>query len=218
MINLLIHGHTGKLGKKIIFNINQNKDQNINYLGNIDIRKEDFNKSILDTINLVIVDVTIDIACKNLLEYLISNKIYVPLIIGTTGNLPIDLIETYSTFVPVAQISNFSEGITSILNILPIINMNVPSAKIQIFETHHIHKKDGPSGTAKTLADKINLPYSNIFYSREGEIYGIHEVKYETSSEIITIKHEVKDHNIFAIGCLKWVEKISKEKNGYYKN
>jgi 4-hydroxy-tetrahydrodipicolinate reductase len=216
MINLLIHGHTGKLGKKIISNVNKNP--NINYLGNIDIRKEDFNQSILRTENVVIVDVTIDVACKNLIEYLISNQIYVPLIIGTTGNLPIDLIKTYSTFVPVAQISNFSEGINTILNILPIINMNIPDAKTQIFETHHIHKKDSPSGTAKTLADKINLPYSNIFYSREGEVYGIHEVKFETPSEIITIKHEVKDHNIFAIGCLKWVEKISKEKNGYYQN
>ena len=214
MINLLISGHTGKLGKKIISNLNKNP--NINYLGNIDLRKPDFNQSVFHTENVVIVDVTVDIACKNLLEYLISNQIYVPLIIGTTGNLPIDLIKTYSENAAVAQISNFSEGINTILNILPQIN--IPSAEIQIFETHHIHKKDGPSGTAKTLADKINLPYSNIFFSREGEIYGIHEVKYETSSEIITIKHEVKDHNIFAIGCLKWVEKISKEKKGYYQN
>jgi len=216
MINLLISGNNSKLGKKIISNVNKNP--NINYLGYIDIRQSDFNKSILHTENIVIVDVTVDIACKNLLEYLISNQIYVPLIIGTTGNLPIDLIKKYSENAAVAQISNFSEGITSILNILPIISMNIPSAEIQIFETHHIHKKDGPSGTAKTLADKINLPHSNLFFSREGEIYGIHEVKYETPSEIITIKHEVKDHNIFAIGCLKWIEKISKEEKGYYQN
>ena len=115
-----------------------------------------------------------------------------------------------------AQISNFSDGITSVLNILPQINIS--DSKIQIFETHHIHKRDGPSGTAKTLADKINLPHSELFFAREGEVYGIHEVKYETPYEIVTIKHEVKDPNIFAIGCLKWVEKISTLSKGYYKN
>ena len=214
MLNLIIHGHTGKLGKKIINNLDKNL--NINYIGFINTRDENFDYSILKKPNLVIVDVTIDIACRNLLTILISKQIYVPLIIGTTGDLPINLIEEYSIHSPVAQISNFSDGITSILNILPQIN--IPSSKIQIYETHHIHKKDGPSGTAKTLADKINLSHSELFYAREGEIYGIHEVKYETPYEIITIKHEVKDPNIFAIGCLKWIEKISKLSNGYYKN
>jgi 4-hydroxy-tetrahydrodipicolinate reductase len=217
MINLMIHGHTGKLGKRIIDNLDKNL--NIKYLGFINTKDENFDYSILKiTNNLVIVDVTIDIASKKLLNILLQHKIYVPLIIGTTGNLPINLIEEYSKSAPVAQISNFSDGISSICNILPHITSNIKDAQIKIFETHHIHKKDGPSGTAKTLADKINLDYSNLFFAREGEIYGIHEVIYETPSEIITIKHEVRDPNIFAIGCLNWIEKISKLSNGYYKN
>jgi 4-hydroxy-tetrahydrodipicolinate reductase len=215
MINLMIHGHTGKLGKKIINNLGKNL--NINYLGFINTRDENFDYSILQiNQNLVIVDVTIDIACRKLLTILISKNIYVPLIIGTTGDLPVDLITEYSNHTSVAQISNFSDGITSVLNILPQINIS--DSKIQIFETHHIHKRDGPSGTAKTLADKINLPHSELFFSREGEVYGIHEVKYETPYEIVTIKHEVKDPNIFAIGCLKWIEKIINLSKGYYKN
>ena len=211
----MIHGHTGKLGKKIINNLGKNL--NINYLGFINTRDENFDYSILQiNQNLVIVDVTIDIACRKLLTILISKNIYVPLIIGTTGDLPVDLITEYSNHTSVAQISNFSDGITSVLNILPQINIS--DSKIQIFETHHIHKRDGPSGTAKTLADKINLPHSELFFSREGEVYGIHEVKYETPYEIVTIKHEVKDPNIFAIGCLKWIEKIINLSKGYYKN
>ena len=176
MINLLLHGHMGKLGNKILNNLDKNL--NINYLGFINTRDENFDYTILKSSNIVIVDVTIDIACKKLLTILLSKEIYVPLIIGTTGDLPNDLIKTYSSFAPVAQISNFSDGINSILNILPQIN--IPSANINIYETHHILKKDNPSGTAKTLANKINLPHSKIFYAREGEIYGIHEVKYET--------------------------------------
>jgi len=215
MINLMIHGHTGKLGKKIINNLGKNL--NINYLGFINTRDENFDYSILkNKQNLVIVDVTIDVACRKLLTILISKDIYVPLIIGTTGDLPVDLINEYSNHTSVSQISNFSDGITSVLNILPQINIS--DSKIQIFETHHIHKRDGPSGTAKTLADKINLPHSELFFAREGEVYGIHEVKYETPYEIVTIKHEVKDPNIFAIGCLKWIEKILTLSKGYYKN
>ena len=91
MINLMIHGHTGKLGKKIINNLEKNL--NINYFGFINTRDENFDYSILkNKQNLVIVDVTIDVACQKLLTILISKDIYVPLIIGTTGDLPVDLI------------------------------------------------------------------------------------------------------------------------------
>jgi 4-hydroxy-tetrahydrodipicolinate reductase len=208
MINLIIHGTSGKFGKTILNCIKDNT--NIAYIGFID-RNTDylvFFHNIFTYSNVVIVDITSESGCKFLLENLIKNKIYYPLIIGTTGNLPIDLINEYSNNVPVAQISNFSDGISSILEILPKINL--PNSDIKILETHHKQKKDAPSGTAKTLADKINLDHSKIFFAREGEIYGIHEVIYETPSETITIKHEVKNSNIFAIGCLNWIEKILK--------
>jgi 4-hydroxy-tetrahydrodipicolinate reductase len=150
------------------------------------------------------------------LKNLIENKIYYPLVIGSTGDLPFDLIKEYSTHAPVAQISNFYDGITNILNILPQINL--PNSDIKIFETHHTEKKDAPSGTAKTLADKIKLSHSKIFSAREGDVYGIHEIIYENDNEKISIIHESKNRNIFAIGCIKWIEKIITLEKGLYQN
>ena len=87
---------------------------------------------------------------------------------------------------------------------------------IKIYETHHKQKKDAPSGTAKTLADQINLAHSQIFSAREGEVYGLHEVIYENENEKITITHEILNKNIFAIGCIKWIEKINILRFGLY--
>ena len=216
-INLIIHGHNGKLGRTILDCLKDNKD--INYIGNID-RTTDYSSQLFQNLlskkNIVILDITSDIGCNSLLENLIKNKIYYPLIIGSTGNLPTKLINEYATHVAVAQISNFSDGISTILEVLPQIN--IPNMSIKIYETHHKHKKDAPSGTAKTLADKILLPHSHIFSAREEEIYGLHEVIYENENEKITIIHEVKNKNIFAIGCIKWIEKINKSAIRLYKN
>jgi 4-hydroxy-tetrahydrodipicolinate reductase len=216
-INLIIHGHNGKFGKTILECIKDNK--NINYIGNIN-RTTDYSSQLFQNLitnsNIVILDITSDIGCHSLLENLIKNKIYFPLIIGSTGNLPLNLINEYSKHVAVAQISNFSDGISTILKILPQINM--PNMEIKIYETHHKQKKDMPSGTAKTLADEINLPHSQIFSAREDNTYGIHEIIYENDYEKITIIHETKNRNIFAIGCIKWIEKINVFENGLYKN
>jgi 4-hydroxy-tetrahydrodipicolinate reductase len=230
MINLIIHGPTGKFGKTIINSLQNNSNikyssaepnvyaHKVNYIGYIDrfTNYQLFFNNLASISNIVLLDVTSDIGCYFLLKNLIENKIYYPLVIGSTGNLPFDLIKEYSIHTQVAQISNFSDGITNILNILPQINL--PNSDIKIFETHHTEKKDAPSGTAKTLADKIKLSHSKIFSAREGDVYGVHEIIYENDNEKITIIHESKNRNIFAIGCIKWIEKIITLEKGLYQN
>lgn len=139
MINLIIHGPTGKFGKTIINSLHNNS--NIKYIGYIDrfTNYQLFFKNLESISNIVLLDITSDIGCYFLLKNLIENKIYYPLVIGSTGNLPFDLIKEYSIHAQVAQISNFSDGITNILNILPQINL--PDSNIKIFETHHTEKK-----------------------------------------------------------------------------
>jgi 4-hydroxy-tetrahydrodipicolinate reductase len=92
----------------------------------------------------------------------------------------------------------------------------MPDCKTSIIETHHIHKKDAPSGTAKSLANKIDFNHKEIQSIREGTVFGIHEIVFENEYEKIVVKHEVKDHNIFAIGCLKFVQNISILSKGLY--
>ena len=95
-----------------------------------------------------------------------------------------------------------------------------PQFKPSVEEIHHIHKKDMPSGTAYTLLEDImkqQPSYSGINLNkahssveglipvvalREGDVKGIHEVKWNSGAEEIAIRHESKDRGIFASGAI----------------
>jgi 4-hydroxy-tetrahydrodipicolinate reductase len=215
MINLVIHGHTGRLAKRIIENLKNN--QIIKYVGFID-RLYDFTILAVNT-NIVILDITSDIGCRNLIKRLLEKELYYPLIVGSTGDLPEKLIEMYAHYVRVYEISNFSHGMKSILSILPSIK--IPNGRCEISETHHIHKKDMPSGTAKSIAKQIDSNYNidNIKSIREESVHGIHETIIENDYERIVIRHEVKDPNVFAIGCIQYINQINSDRSisGYLK-
>ena len=107
---------------------------------------------------------------------------------------------------------------------------NFPNYDVSMVETHHIHKLDAPSGTAITLAEGIlenldrkdkwvmgtltapdgtvsgttecapnELPVSAI---REGEVPGIHTIKYESEADSIIITHDAKNRKGFALGAV----------------
>jgi 4-hydroxy-tetrahydrodipicolinate reductase len=215
MINLVIHGHTGRLAKRIIENLKNN--ENIKYVGFID-RLYDFTILAVNT-NIIILDITSDIGCRNLIKKLLEKELYYPLIVGTTGALPKNLIELYANNSRVYEISNFSHGIKSILNVLPSIK--IPNGCYEISETHHIHKKDMPSGTAKSIAKQIdsNYNFDDIKSIREDSVHGIHETIIENDYERIVIRHEVKDPNVFAIGCIQYINQINLDRTiaGYLK-
>ena len=105
--------------------------------------------------------------------------------------------------------SNYSIGV----NILFAVNKylaqllhNTGGYQPSITEVHHIHKLDAPSGTAKTLQEAINsqpsplnCPITSI---REGEVPGIHEVRWESEADILTLRHEAKSRQGFALGAV----------------
>ena len=114
--------------------------------------------------------------------------------------------------------SNFSVGV----NIFFELNKELAAAmKAQpqytpsITETHHIHKLDKPSGTAKTLAEEIRatgLPeYRNIEIEsiREGEVPGTHVVSWDSEEDTIVITHIAKGRRGFALGAVLAAEDIS---------
>ena len=105
-----------------------------------------------------------------------------------------------------------------------------PAYDVTMSETHHIHKLDAPSGTAITLAEGIlgnlarkerwvkgtlqapdgamsgatdcatnELPDSSI---REGEVPGIHSIRYDSEADSITITHDAKNRRGFALGAV----------------
>ena len=117
--------------------------------------------------------------------------------------------------------SNFSLGVaifSAINKYLAKIMNDFPSYDVSMSETHHIHKLDAPSGTAITLAEDIlhnltrkenwvNEESSNkkdlyIQSIREGEVPGIHAIKYSSEADSITITHDAKNRSGFALGAV----------------
>lgn len=105
-----------------------------------------------------------------------------------------------------------------------------PGYEVSMSETHHVHKLDAPSGTAITLAEQIldnidrkdkwvkgaftapdgtvegsnqcaanELPVASV---REGEVCGIHTIRYESDVDSITITHDAKSRGGFVLGAV----------------
>lgn len=117
--------------------------------------------------------------------------------------------------------SNFSLGVvifSAINTYLAKIMNQFPGYDVTMSETHHIHKLDSPSGTAITLAESIlenvsrkkawiegkaetdiQIPIEAI---REGEVVGIHTIKYESDADSISITHDAKNRSGFVLGAI----------------
>ena len=204
---IAILGYEGKLGKRII-EVASTRNDII------------FSEGIDKTMNIknvkdreVILDVSDPIATNNLLNKLLKLEIYVPLIIGTTGDLPIENIIEYSKKAPVAVIPNFSNGINQIIKFIDKIDED--NWNISIEERHSINKKDTPSGTAVMIEKSFNkdIPIISI---REGEIVSDHKIKLDNNMETIEINHLAKSIDLYANGAIDFVKWIEKQPPGYY--
>lgn len=108
---------------------------------------------------------------------------------------------------------------------------NVSGYEVEIEETHHIHKKDAPSGTAISLAEQIiselqsktswvnDMPANpnqiEIHSLREGEIAGIHTITYESENDSLILKHTIKNRRTLAMGAVIAAEFLCKKQGVY---
>ncbi len=81
---------------------------------------------------------------------------------------------------------------------------------IEIAETHHVHKKDAPSGTALKLAEAIadargETGSAGVRFNveRRGEVPGDHEVVMQTANERLSFAHSVTTRQVFVDGALR---------------
>lgn len=117
--------------------------------------------------------------------------------------------------------SNYSVGVNIFFEVNKMLAHKMseqPQYTPSITETHHIHKLDKPSGTAKTLAEQIEnfsptLPLRegekiHIESIREGEVPGTHEVQWDSEEDTIIITHIAKGRRGFALGAVLAAEKM----------
>jgi 4-hydroxy-tetrahydrodipicolinate reductase len=90
----------------------------------------------------------------------------------------------------------------------------------EIHEIHHIHKKDSPSGTAKMLSQKLfsskicDDEKAQISSAKISEIFGIHQIFMANKHEILEIKHQALNRDLFANGVFKianWIIETKKQ-------
>ena len=167
-------------------------------------------------------------------NYKLAFAANVPVVSGTTGWLDkIDVVKEAcekdgQTFF---YASNFSLGVNILFAVnkyLANIMNDFPEYDVHVDETHHIHKLDAPSGTALTIAEGIlqalerkkqwKLDKQNsdddlqINAFREGEVPGIHTIKYESEVDSITLSHDAKSRKGFAVGAVVAAEFAAKKK------
>ena len=246
-INLAISGCLGRMGQQIIKSSRSNKNFKLVTLTENKI----INKKIAGIkLNLntnqsfkktdIIIDFTVPNCTLDILK--IASKLKKRVVIGTTGFTQKEeaLIKNFSKKIPILKAGNMSLGVNLLMYLTEIASKSLNEDYLsKIFEVHHKHKKDYPSGTAlmlgkgiangknknlynligKKFLNKKSFPYAkkiNFNSIRKGEIIGEHEVAFSSGKEIIRLNHEAFDRALYSDGALTAAKWLMNKKPGLY--
>jgi 4-hydroxy-tetrahydrodipicolinate reductase len=166
----------------------------------------------------VAIDFTLPAATPEIIDAAVNAK--TPLVCGVTGLDPevIEAMDRASQHIALLYDRNMSRGIGVMQQILPQVASALGADfTAEICETHHVHKKDAPSGTAIALREALGDKAIEIASRREGEVLGDHLVRFTSDSEIIEIAHSVSDRRVFAAGAVAAARWLRHKPAGRYK-
>lgn len=207
----------GKMGKTI-GRIAQERGHELVSIIDID-NLQDFDSAAFKSADVAIEFTKPDTALENVKKCFAAN---VPVVSGTTGwNAAALKDEVEKDGKTLFWSSNYSIGVfifNAVSKKLAQIMNGFTNYNVEMTEVHHIHKLDAPSGTAITLAEGIleNLDRKTAWTKekensstdlaiksiREGEVPGIHSIRYESEVDSITITHDAKSREGFALGAV----------------
>ena len=246
-INLSITGCMGRMGQQIIKSSSKRKEFKLVSLTEsrtINKKISGIKLSLNDISSFKKTDVIIDFTIpKCTLDVLkLASKLKKRVVIGTTGFNKKDeiLIKKFSKKIPILKAGNMSLGVNLLIYLTEIASKSLGSNFLsKVYEVHHKHKIDYPSGTAlmlgKGIADgknknlfnligkkflnKKKFPFSkkiNFNSIRKGEVIGEHEVSFSSGKEIIKLNHESFDRALYSEGALTAAKWLMKKKAGLY--
>ena len=246
-LKIAVTGCLGRMGQQIIKSAKKNKNfELVTITENKIINKRMFGlQPQLNSISAfknanIIIDFTVPKCTLEILKIASMQKKRV--IIGTTGFSKKEeyLIKKYSIKIPILKAGNMSLGINLLMYLTEIASKSLGNNFLsKIFEVHHKHKKDHPSGTALMLGkgiatgknknfykligeknlNKKSFPYGkkiNFNSLRKGKVIGEHEVKFSSGKEIITLNHEAFDRALYSEGALTAAKWLMNKKPGLY--
>ena len=165
----------------------------------------------------VVVDFTVpDCVLANIRACVSANK---TMVVGTTGwsaDIPAIRAEVETHNTGFVYGSNFSIGVNLFFD---LVRTSVPALQHKylphIYERHHVHKKDAPSGTAVTIQNLLQQNSDlevEVTSFREGEVVGMHEVVLDSTHDTIYLCHDAKSRRGFAEGAVRAAEWIAGRK------
>ncbi|MEM6581721.1 MAG: 4-hydroxy-tetrahydrodipicolinate reductase [Pseudomonadota bacterium] len=175
----------------------------------------------------VLIDFTVPLA--TLANVASASQAGVPMVIGTTGFTPEQQsqIDSASERIAICQASNFSTGVNLCFQLLDMAARVLgDDVDIEVYEAHHRHKIDAPSGTAlsmgKVVANALDRELDDVaVYGRQGQIgararptigfatvragdiVGDHTVTFAAEGERVEITHKASSRMSFARGAVR---------------
>lgn len=185
----------------------------------------------------VVIDFSTPAATLHWLPSIIELKL--PIVIGTTGFSQAEFAQLQAAAQRIALFyaANMSVGMHLFIQAAAQLAQQLDASyAIDIVETHHQHKKDAPSGSAKTLGDaviaakkltprgypmmeQVARPQDGypLFQSRrQGEVVGEHQISFSSHFETLSLQHQAHDRALFAQGALHVAAWLLNQPPGYY--
>jgi len=246
-INLTITGCLGRMGRQLIKSSKRTKNfklvsvtENKIVSKKVSGLKLQLNSESAFKNTNIIIDFTVPKCTLEVLK--IASKLKKRVVIGTTGfsKKEENLIKKYSKKIPIIKAGNMSLGINLLMYLTEIASKSLGNNFLsKVFEVHHKHKKDHPSGTALMLGKGIALGKDKNFYKlmgkkylnkktfpfnkkinfnsiRKGEIIGNHKVLFSSGKETITLDHEAFDRALYSEGAFTAARWLMGKKPGLY--
>ena len=246
-INLSITGCLGRMGQQLVkssknakyfklVSVTENRRVNKKVFG----FKPQFNSELAFKNANVIIDFTVPKCTLEVLK--IASKLKKRVVIGTTGFSKREekIIKKYAKKIPILKAGNMSLGINLLMYLTEIASKSLKNNFLsKVYEVHHKHKKDHPSGTALMLGKGIALGKNKDFYKlmgkkylnkkvfpyskkinfnsiRKGEIIGNHKVYFSSGKETVTLNHEAFDRALYSEGAFTAAKWLMNKRPGLY--
>lgn len=257
MVNIAIYGANGRMGRVLceatinssdtrlvaatVRSDNSLKDQPVTHFvnqGTTDVMFSD--EATLCKQTDVIIDFTLPDGMKAHLAYAVEHGI--PIVIGTTGltSADMDVLTAAAKSIPVVFSRNYSVGINLLENLVRIAAKTLSDdMDIEVFELHHRHKIDAPSGTALMIGEAIAQAkgwqhddvavydrtqneqaksQKEIGYTamRGGDIVGEHTAYFAAEGERLELTHKASSRMTFAKGAVRAAAWLKNKPAGLY--
>jgi 4-hydroxy-tetrahydrodipicolinate reductase len=165
------------------------------------------------------VDVIVDFSSADGVDYYAEaaakRGIIVISAISAYPNDKLKLLSDISTKVPVLHSPNITLGINFLMIAAKILKNIAPYTDIEIIE-EHFKSKPEISGTAKKIAQTLDLPDESIKTIRAGGIIGVHEIIFGFPYQVVRLRHESISREAFGNGIIFALENLVGKSNGLY--